>query len=154
MHIEPQPPFGPSAKRQLEMLSSWLPQPAYNIFPEVALARFLKPVQCTTPRDEELRRFLFSSTSIDALLTDSNPQPIACFEFQSSYHDSPEAQQRDRKKAELILSANIPLIYTRIREVGLLDITFADTRRSLTFNLFTGEGREEAKQQVLEYLCF
>jgi hypothetical protein len=154
MYIEPQTLLGPLAKRKLEMLCLWFPQPAHNIFPEVALGRFLKLVRCRTPRDEELKRFLFSSTSIDALLTDSNTKPIACFEFQSSYHDSPEAQERDRKKAELILSANIPLLYTRLREVGLLEITFADTKDSLTFNLFTGEGREEAKQRVLEYLSF
>lgn len=51
MYIEPQPPFGPLAKRLLELLYSWFPQPAYNIFPEVALGRFLKLVQCTTPID-------------------------------------------------------------------------------------------------------
>lgn len=154
MQIQPQPLLGPLAKRNLELLRSWFPKPLYDVFPEVALGRFLKFSHRTTPRDEELRRFLFSSSSVDALVVNSLAEPLACFEFQSSYHDTPEAQERDKKKAELILSANIPLLYTRIREAGLLEITFADTQDFVTFNLFTGKGRRKAKQIVDKYLCF
>ncbi|MCG5059758.1 MAG: DUF2726 domain-containing protein [Limnoraphis sp. WC205] len=118
----------------------------YNIYPEVSLAGFCEQVNNL---EYELRRFLFSSSSVDALITDSDSYPCLVVEFQSSYHDSAEAKERDRKKATLLKLAGVPLIYSRIYNVKLLHLYSED--EAIIHNLFTGEGREDAEAFVRKY---
>jgi hypothetical protein len=115
----------------------------YKIFPEVSLARICEQVNNL---EYELRRFLFSSSSVDALILDSDYNPCLVVEFQSSYHDSAEAKERDRKKATLLKLAGVPLIYSRIYNVKLLHLYSED--EAIIHNLFTGEGREDAEAFV------
>ncbi|GET43626.1 DUF2726 domain-containing protein [Microseira wollei] len=98
--------------------------------------------------DKELRKFFFRS-SVDALITDSDYKPCLVVYFQSSYHDSTEAKERDRKKATLLNLARVPLIYSRLKEFGLLHLFSKD--EEVVFNLFTGEGRSKAEAIIRKY---
>ncbi len=118
----------------------------YKIFPEVSLARICEQVNNL---EYELRRFLFSSSSVDALIIDSDYNPCLVVEFQSFYHDSAKAKERDRKKAALLKLAGVPLIYSRIDNVKLLHLYSED--EAIIHNLFTGERREDAQAFVRKY---
>lgn len=120
----------------------------YKICPEVSLARICEQVN-KNKLESELRRFLFSCSSVDALIVDSDYNPCLVVEFQSSYHDSAEAKERDRKKAALLKLAGVPLIYSRIYNVKLLHLYSED--EAIIHNLFTGEGREDAQAFVRRY---
>ncbi|MFH7028091.1 MAG: DUF2726 domain-containing protein [Heteroscytonema crispum UTEX LB 1556] len=96
----------------------------------------------------ELRKFFFSS-SVDALITDYDYKPCLVVDFQSSYHDYPEAKERDRKKATLLTLAGVPLLYSRMKDFGLLHLS--SQNEEVIFNLFTKEKRENAKALIQKY---
>lgn len=85
---------------------------------------------------------------VDALITDYNYNPCLVVHFQSSYHDYPEAKERDRKKATLLNLAGVPLLYSPIKEFGLLHLYSQD--EEVIFNLFTGSRRENAKTLIIK----
>jgi hypothetical protein len=70
-------------------------------------------------------------------------------EFQSSYHNSPEAKERDHKKATLLSLAGIPFLYSRIQDFGLLSLY--SSHEEVVFNLFTGAKRDNAKNLIRKY---
>ncbi|MEH2141055.1 DUF2726 domain-containing protein [Nostoc sp.] len=89
------------------------------------------------------------SSNVDALITNHDYNPCLVVDFQSSYHDSHEAKERDRKKATLLALAGVPLLYSRVKEFGLLHLYSQD--EEVVFNLFTGEHREKAKALIIKY---
>ena len=131
----------PYEKRMIEFLQICV-EVNYKINPQVSLCQFC---EIDRPIDWELRKFLFSS-SVDALITDVDYKPCLAAEFQSSYHDNPDARERDRKKATLLNLAGVPLIYSRVKDFGLLYLSCKD--EEVVFNLFTGEGREKAEALI------
>jgi hypothetical protein len=96
----------------------------------------------------ELRNFFFTS-NVDALITDSSYQPRLVVEFQSQYHDSARAKERDSKKATLLDADQIPLIYSRVKDFGLLCLF--DRDNEIILNLFTGEGFDSAQAFIQKY---
>ncbi len=128
----------PYEERMLEFLETCIDKNA-KIYTQVSLSQVC---ELKTFIDADLRKFFFSS-SIDALVTDFNFMPCLAVEFQSIYHDSDNAKERDQKKAKLLSMAKIPLIYSRIKDFGLLQIYSQD--EVVIFNLFTGQGKEDAK---------
>ncbi|AFZ15226.1 hypothetical protein Cri9333_4443 [Crinalium epipsammum PCC 9333] len=134
----------PYEERMLEFLQTCL-NANYKIHTQVSLCQF-----CEIERFLycDLRKFLFSS-SVDALITDDSYNPCLVIEFQSQYHDSAEAKERDRKKSVLLHLAGVPLIYSRIKDFGLLHIYSDD--EEVVFNLFTGQGREKAQALIKKY---
>ena len=44
---------------------------------------------------------IYLKTAVNPLITDYDYQPYLVVEFQSQYHDNPEAKERDGKKATL-----------------------------------------------------
>ena len=131
----------PYEERMLEFLETCTDNSS-KIYTQVSLSQICEPI---TVIDADLRKFLFSS-SIDAVVTDLDFMPCLAVEFQSSYHNSANAKERDQKKAKLLSMANVPLIYSRIKDFGLLQIYSQD--EVVIFNLFTGQGREDAKSLI------
>lgn len=134
-------------QRMLEFIKTCIDD-NYLLYTQVGLSQIC---QIVSPINYELKNFLYSSTTVDSLITDLNFLPLLVIEFQSKYHDSFEAIERDRKKAELLKLAGIPLIYTRIKEFGLLNLYSVDQGENVIFNLFSGKGELQAKDFVKKH---
>ncbi|MBD2418396.1 DUF2726 domain-containing protein [Anabaena cylindrica FACHB-243] len=76
-------------------------------------------------------------------------KPCLVVEFQSTYHDSHDARERDHKKLHLLKLAGVPLLYSRIKDFGLLHLY--SQNEDVILNLFTGEKRENAKSLIRNY---
>ncbi|MBD2183472.1 DUF2726 domain-containing protein [Planktothrix sp. FACHB-1355] len=66
-------------------------------------------------------------------------------ECQSQYHDSLDAQVRDRKKAGLLASVGVPLVYVRRVDEDRRFYRFytPNNREEVIYNLITQQGRNE-----------
>ncbi|MFS8120765.1 MAG: DUF2726 domain-containing protein [Microcoleus sp.] len=133
-------------QRMLEFLQTCVDN-NYKIHTQVSLSQICEQV---SNLDWELKKFLLSPSAVDALITDLNYNPCLVVEFQSHYHDCPEAKERDRKKAKLLALAEVPLIYSRIKDFGLLHIS-SQNNEGVVYNLFTGQGRENAQALITKY---
>lgn len=97
MSVKPKRLVNPYEERMLEFLQTCLDE-NYKIHPHVSLCQFC---ELGSSLDIKLRNFFFSS-SVDALITNNNYQPFLVVEFQSIYHDSHDARERDNKKLHLL----------------------------------------------------
>lgn len=134
----------PYEERMLEFLQTCIDK-QYKIHTQVSLCQFC---ELDSNLDWELKKFFYSS-NVDSLITNYDYKPCLVVEFQSSYHDYPEAKERDRKKATLLALAGVPLIYSRVKEFGLLYLYTQN--EEVVFNLFTGEDREKGKVLIRKY---
>lgn len=137
----------PYEERMLEFLHTCADN-NYKIHTQVSLSQICEPISSL---DWELKKFLFSSSAVDALITDLNYNPCLVVDFQSQYHDNREAKERDRKKATLLALAKVPLIYSRVKDFGLLHLYSQDELEVVVCNLFTGDGRENARSLISNY---
>ena len=135
----------PYEARMIEFLETCVDN-NYKINPQVSLSQICEQV---SDLDWELRKFLFSPSAVDALITDLNYNPCLVVEFQSDYHDRPEAKERDRKKATLLEFAKVPLIYSRVKDCGLLYLSSQDEQ--VVYNLYTTQNRENAQGLIRQY---
>ncbi|BAY60666.1 hypothetical protein NIES22_07250 [Calothrix brevissima NIES-22] len=131
-------------ERMLEFLQTCI-DINYKIHTQVSLSQFC---EIDSNLDWEIKKFFYSS-NVDALITNYDYKPCLVLEFQSSYHDYPEAKERDTKKATLLSLAGVPLIYSRVKDFGLLHLY--SQNEEVVFNLFTGENRENAKNLIRKY---
>ncbi|MEH2380299.1 MAG: DUF2726 domain-containing protein [Nostoc sp.] len=131
-------------ERMLEFLQTCVDE-NYKIHTQVSLCQFC---ELDSNLDIELRKFFFSS-SVDALITNSDYKPCLVVDFQSSYHDYPETRERDRKKATLLALAAVPLLYSRVKDFGLLHLY--SQSEEVVCNLFTGNRRENAQALIRKY---
>ncbi len=134
----------PYEERMLEFLQTCVEED-YKIHTQVSLCQFC---ELDSNLDIELRKFFFSS-SVDALITNSDYKPCLVVDFQSSYHDYPEVKERDRKKATLLALAEVPLLYSRVKDFGLLHLY--SQSEEVVCNLFTGNRRENAQALIRKY---
>ena len=132
-------------ERMLEFLDTCVDN-NYKIHTQVSLSQICEQVSSL---DWELKKFLFSPSAVDALITDLNYNPCLVVEFQSQYHDRPEAKERDRKKATLLEFAKVPLIYSRVKDCGLLCLSYQE--EEVVHNLYTGQNRENAQALIRQY---
>jgi hypothetical protein len=132
-------------ERMLEFLQTCVDSP-YKIHTQVSLSQICEQV---SNLDWELKKFLFSPSAVDALITDLNYNPCLVVEFQSQYHDNSEAKERDRKKATLLEFAKVPLIYSRVKNCGLLYLS--SENEEVVYNLYTGQSRENAQALIRQY---
>ena len=132
-------------ERMLEFLQTCIDD-NYKLCTQVSLSQICEPDSVIT---WELRKFLFSSSAVDAVIVDTDFMPCLAVEFQSSYHDNPTAKERDYKKAALLSMAGVSLVYSRIQEFGLLRL-YSDTDEVI-FNLFTTQGYPDAQAFVQRY---
>jgi len=135
----------PYEERMLEFLDTCVDN-NYKIHTQVGLFRIFAQVSSL---DRELKNFLFSPSAVDALITDLNYNPCLVVEFQSDYHDNPEVRERDRKKATLLDFAKVPLIYSRVKNCGLLYLS--SQNEEVVYNLYTGQSRENAQALIRQY---
>jgi len=133
-------------ERMLEFLKTCLGN-GYMINPQVSLSQIC---ELKSNLSLELKNFYFTS-NVDALITDSSYQPRLVVEFQSHYHDSESARKRDSKKACLLAAAQIPLIYSRLKDCGLLHLFDSDNDNEIILNLFTGESFDSAQAFIKSY---
>ena len=145
MSVIPKPIVNSYEARMLEFLHTCVDN-NYKIHTQVSLSQMCEQV---SNLDWELKKFLFSASSVDALITDLNYNPCLVVEFQSQYHDRPEAKERDRKKATLLDFAKVPLIYSRVKNCGLLYLSSQD--EEVVYNLYTGQNRENAQRLIRQY---
>ncbi|MBD2609163.1 DUF2726 domain-containing protein [Scytonema hofmannii FACHB-248] len=134
----------PYEERMLEFLQTCVDE-KYKIHTQVSLCQFC---ELDSNLDIELRKFFFSS-SVDALITNSDYKPCLVVDFQSSYHDYPEARERDCKKGTLLALAEVPLLYSRVKDFGLLHLY--SQSEEVVCNLFTGNRRENAQALIRKY---
>ncbi|MEG4322080.1 MULTISPECIES: DUF2726 domain-containing protein [unclassified Microcoleus] len=135
-------------ERMLEFLHTCVDR-NYKIHTQVSLSQICEQV---SNLDCELKKFLFSPSAVDALITDLNYNPCLVVEFQSQYHDNSEAKERDRKKATLLALAKVPLIYSRVKDFGKLHLSSQDEQDEVVvYNLFTGEGRDNSQGLIRKY---
>jgi hypothetical protein len=132
-------------ERMLEFLQTCIDE-NYKVCTQVSLSQICEPDSVIT---WELRKFLFSSSAVDAVIIDGDFMPCLAVEFQSSYHDNPTARERDYKKATLLSMAGVPLVYSRIQDFGLLRL-YTETDE-VVFNLFTTQGYLEAKAFIQKH---
>ncbi|MBD2295348.1 DUF2726 domain-containing protein [Anabaena sphaerica FACHB-251] len=145
MYIKPKRLVNPYEERMLEFLQTCIDE-NYKLHTQVSLSQIC---ELGIGVDIELRKFFFSS-SVDALITNDNYQPCLVVECQSEkYHSSNEAKERDHKKLHLLTLAGVPLLYSRIKDFGLLHLY--SQQEEVIFNLFTGEKRENAKALIRSY---
>lgn len=135
----------PYELKMLEFLQTYV-ESGHKVHTQVSLSQVCEQV---SNLDWELIQFLRSSSAVDAIVTDSDYMPCLAVEFQSQYHDCFEAKERDRKKATLLSLAGVPLIYSRIKNFGLLCLF--SKNEEVIFNLFTGAGLEDAKVLIRKY---
>lgn len=135
----------PYEERMLEFLHICVDE-NYKIHTQVSLSQICEQV---SNLDWDLRKFLSSSSAVDALIT-LNYNPCLVVEFQSKYHDPPEAKERDRKKATLLVRAGVPLIYSQVKDCGLLHLS-SENNEVVVHNLYTGQGRENAQALIRKY---
>ena len=135
----------PYEKSMLQFLETCVDN-NYKIHTQVSLSQICEQVSSL---DWELKKFLFSPSAVDALITDLNYNPCLVVEFQSQYHDSAEARERDRKKATLLDFAKVPLIYSRVKDCGLLCLSYQE--EEVVHNLYTGQNRENAQALIRQY---
>ena len=146
MSVKAKKLVNPYEARMLEFLETCVDH-NYKVHTQVGLSRICE--QVSSSLDCELRQFLFSPSAVDALITDLNYNPCLVVEFQSQYHDRPEAKERDRKKATLLEFAKVPLIYSRVKDCGLLYLSSQDEQ--VVYNLYTGQNRENAQALIRQY---
>ena len=97
-----------------------------------------------------IKFLLFSFLTFNpTLITNKDYKPCLVVEFPSTYHDSHDARELDNKKLHLLTLAGVPLIYSRIKDFGLLHLY--SQNEEVIFNLFTGEKRENAKALIKNY---
>ncbi len=136
----------PYEERMLEFLHTCVDN-NYKIHTQVGLFQIFD--HQVSSLDRELKNFLFSPSAVDALITDLNYNPCLVVEFQSQYHDNPEAKERDRKKSTLLEFAKVPLIYSRVKNCGLLYLS--SQNEEVIYNLYTGQNRENAQALIRQY---
>ena len=144
MSVKPKRLLNPYEKSMIQFLETCVDN-NYKVSPQVSLSQICEQV---SDLDWKLKKFLFSS-AVDAVITDLNYNPCLVVEFQSHYHDRPEAKERDRKKATLLDFAKLPLIYSRVKDCGLLYLSSQDEQ--VVYNLYTGQNRENAQGLIRQY---
>jgi hypothetical protein len=116
--------------------------PNYRLCPQIPLERMCARDRNQYLEDSELWKFWISST-VDFAILDRSPgtdsKAKLAIECQSHYHDQPDQQSNDRKKAQLLAWAGIPLLYIRPLDQDYRYYRFYTPNFShdLCYNVFT-----------------
>ncbi|CAN1210865.1 DUF2726 domain-containing protein [Tumidithrix helvetica PCC 7403] len=129
----------------------------YRLFPEVSLARTVKGLVLESNLSWELKNFLRSCSSLDILISRHEAMhsiPIICVERQSPYHDLPERQEADRKKAAILKQAGLPLLYADEPSKGFVRFFSAEQPNQVRceINVYRGIGRDNLRKFLLSFI--
>lgn len=109
---------------------------------------------CHIP-DKNIWQFWVSSKVDIALIERGFPasrKAKLVVECQSHWHDSLEAQLRDRKKAKLLASVNVPLIYVRKIDSRYYRFYTPNEKHEVIYNIITQQGWAELEAFLLSFL--
>jgi Uma2 family endonuclease len=117
---------------------------------------------CSRPENfsrlpDEIWKFWVSS-KVDIALIDrtfpANRKAKLVIECQSHWHDSLEAQLRDRKKAKLLASVNVPLIYVRriAEDQRYYRFYTPNEKQEVVYNIITQQGWAELEAFLQSFL--
>jgi Uma2 family endonuclease len=115
---------------------------------------------CSRPENfsrlpDEIWKFWVSSKVDIALIDRTFPtsrKAKLVVECQSHWHDSLEAQLRDRKKAKLLASVNVPLIYVRRIDSRYYRFYTPNEKQEVIYNIITQQGWAELEAFLLSFL--
>ncbi len=129
----------------------------YRLFPEVSLARTVQNPKLESTLSYELQRFLKSCSSLDILICRHEAMsslPIIAIERQSPYHDFPDRKEADRKKAEILRKAGLPLLYVDEPSKGVIHFAKADQPKNVCceVNVYREVGREKLREFLLSVI--
>ena len=139
-----------------ELLEHHLPA-HYRCCPQIPLELLCARSRSQYIGDNTLWRFWVSS-KVDFAILDRQPgadrTSKLVIECQSHYHDNADQQSNDRKKANLLDLAGIPLLYVRSldRDYRYYRFYTPDERYDLCYNLITQEPKAQLQQLLLELL--
>lgn len=139
----------------LELLSTTLGE-QYLCFPQIPLE-----VMCQRPEhswlpDEHWRMLV--NSRVDIAIIDRRPgsdrRTKLVIECQSHYHNTEIQQRRDRRKAQLLDAAGIPLIYVRYLDTDSRYYRFyrPNSSQAILYNLVTQERRQELSQWLQSHI--
>jgi hypothetical protein len=129
----------------------------YRLFPEVSLARIVQKNGLEASLHYELQRFIKSCSSLDILICRHEAMsslPIIAIERQSPYHDFPDRQEADRKKAAILRKAELPLIYADEPSKGIVRFAKAEQPQNICceVNVYRGLGRDKLREFLLSVM--
>ena len=80
--------------------------------------------------------------------------PIIAIERQSPYHDFPDRQEADRKKAAILRKAGLPLLYVYEPSKGIVRFAKAEqpTNICCEVNVYRGLGRDKLRDFLLSVI--
>jgi hypothetical protein len=142
----------------MELIEGTLQDKAqYRLFPEVSLARIVQKNGLEASLDNELQRFLRSCSSLDILICRHEAMvslPIIAIERQSPYHDLPDRQEADRKKAAILRKTGLPLLYVDEPSKGIVCFAKAEQPKSICckVNVYRGLGRDKLREFLLSVM--
>ncbi|MFB2839080.1 hypothetical protein [Floridanema evergladense] len=126
----------------------------FRCYPELRLERIChRPENVWLPK--EIWQFLVSSDlDITVIERGSHASRKAklVVECQSHWHDSLEAQLRDRKKAKLLASVNVPLIYVRKIDSRYYRFYTPNEKQEVIYNIITQQEWAELEAFLLSFL--
>jgi Protein of unknown function (DUF2726) len=129
----------------LELLANLLGE-KYLCCPQLPLEVICQRPDRNWLPDEHWRMLV--NSRVDLAIIDRSPgsdrRTKLVIECQSHYHDTDIQQHRDRRKAQLLEAADIPLIYVRYLDADSRYYRFysVDGSKELLYNLVTQENRE------------
>ena len=129
----------------------------YRLFLEVSLTRIVQKNGLEASLHAELQRFIRSCSSLDILICrheDMFSLPIIAIERQSPYHDFPDRQEADRKKAAILRKAGLPLLYVDEPSKGIVRFAKAEqpTNICCEVNVYRGLGRDKLREFLLSVM--
>lgn len=130
-------------------------KPDYRCCPQISLELMCARNQYI--EDSDLWRFWVSS-KVDFAILDRSPgtdgKAKLAIECQSHYHDSSDQQSSDRKKAQLLAWAGIPLLYIRPLDQDYRYYRFytSNCSHDLCYNLITQSPQTELQQLLQDLL--
>ena len=129
----------------------------YRLFPEVSLARIVQKNGLEASLHYELQRFIKSCSSLDILICRHEAMfslPVIAIERQSPYHDFPDRQEADRKKAAILRKAELPLIYADEPSKGIVRFAKAEQPQNIfcEVNVYRGLGRDKLREFLLSVM--
>lgn len=119
----------------------------FHYFAEYPLEKICqRPPHCWLDKDDW--KFLVNSRVDIAMMErdfGTNRKASLVVECQFRYHDNPEAQERDRRKAHLLKTVGVPLIYVRQvpQDPRFYRFYTPDDTEDVFYNIVTQENRDQ-----------
>lgn len=141
----------------LDLLEMILGEKHYRYCPQIPLKVICSRPDALNWLPEDIWKFWANSVVDIAILEkgfQTSRKAKLVVECQSHWHDCPEAQERDAKKARLLATVGIPLVYVRRVETDRRYYRFytPDGNAEIFYNIITQEGRSQLEAFLQQQL--